>query len=117
MFVQDDNEEELELADQIASCLTVVLRNKRDEAMALVDPLMPLLGALMDAGRAPEERRIGICVLDDIIEHSPAGKPQGYCLPMLLFSCVPPSSVVFMARFSGWDGAWDMSKSQCLNPI
>ena len=71
--MQNDNEEEQELADQIASCLTVVLRSYGDRAMPLIEPLMPHLGALLDSSRPPEERRIGLCLLDDIIEHSPAG--------------------------------------------
>ena len=71
--MQDDNEEEAELADGIASCLTVVLRRYGDGAMELVNGLMRHLGALLEPGRSSEERRIGICILDDIIEHSPAG--------------------------------------------
>ena len=70
---QDDNEEEAELFDGISSCLSVVLRRYGDAAMELVNPLMPYFGALLDPARPVDERRIGICVLDDIIEHSPAG--------------------------------------------
>ena len=41
--------------------------------MGVLDPLMPALMSLLDKGRFPEERRIAVCVLDDVIEFSPAG--------------------------------------------
>lgn len=33
----------------------------------------PQIGPLLDKGRNPEDRRIAICVVDDLLEHSPAG--------------------------------------------
>lgn len=78
--MQDDNEEEQELADQVASCLTVVLRAYGDGAMPFIEPLMPHMGALLDSKRTSEERRIGLCVLDDIIEHSPTGDHSIRCM-------------------------------------
>lgn len=41
--------------------------------MPLLEALMPGVGRLLEKGRFPEERRIAICVMDDILEHSPAG--------------------------------------------
>ena len=45
-------------------------------------------GRPQEAGRSEEERRIGICVMDDILEHSPAGGAQiaVQALPILLNS-------------------------------
>ncbi len=45
-------------------------------------------GHPQEAGRSEEERRIGICVMDDILEHSPAGGAQiaVQALPILLNS-------------------------------
>lgn len=34
---------------------------------------MPILAALLEKSRTPEERRIGVCIMDDLLEHSPAG--------------------------------------------
>ena len=53
--------------------LTAVLRKYCDAALPFVAELMPALGALLEPGRDPEERRIAICILDDILEHCPAG--------------------------------------------
>lgn len=41
--------------------------------MPLLEQLMPGVGRLLEKGRFPEERRIAICVMDDIIEHAPQG--------------------------------------------
>ena len=77
MRVQDDIEEEVELLDQITSAITVLLTKYGDDAMALLEELMPFFGELLDPQRSAAERRTGICVLDDIIEHSPAGVGGG----------------------------------------
>ncbi len=34
------------------------------------------IGALLDQDRGSEERRIAICVVDDLLEHSPAGRAK-----------------------------------------
>ncbi len=41
--------------------------------MPLLERLMPGVGRLLEKGRFPEERRIAICVMDDILEHAPGG--------------------------------------------
>lgn len=47
---------------------------------------MPILGTLLEKTRTPEERRIGICVMIDVLEHSPAGgdKYVREVLPILM---------------------------------
>lgn len=70
---QEENEGEEDLLDQLASVLTAVLRKYGDAALPFLAELMPALGALLEPGRDPEERRIAICILDDILEHCPAG--------------------------------------------
>ena len=74
MPLQDDIEEEVELLDQITAAITVLLTKYGDDAMALLEDLMPFFGELLDPHRSAAERRTGICVLDDIIEHSPRGE-------------------------------------------
>ncbi len=70
--VQEENEDEEELLDGLAACLTAILRNYGDAVLPMMDLLMPKLGALLDPSRSSEERRVGICIVDDILEHSPA---------------------------------------------
>ena len=42
--------------------------------MMVVDQLMPQLGKLMDPGASPQETRVCICIIDDILEYSAAGE-------------------------------------------
>lgn len=71
--MQEENEGEEDLLDQFSSLLSAVLKRHGDAAMPLVDTLLPSLAPLLDGQRTPEERRVAICVLDDILEFSPAG--------------------------------------------
>ena len=64
------------MLDQLASALTVILRSYGDRAMPYIDGIMPQLAQLLDAQRSVQERRIGVCIMDDILEHSAAGAWQ-----------------------------------------
>ncbi len=72
-FPQEENSEEEDLLDELASALTVILREYKDAAMPWVDGIMPQIGQLLDSSRSPAEQRIGICIIDDLLEHSAAG--------------------------------------------
>lgn len=72
-WLQDENEEEEDLLDQLCGALTSILREYGDTAMPLVDSIMLQIGQLLDPSRAPGERRIGISIIDDLLEHSAAG--------------------------------------------
>ena len=74
---QDDIAEEVELLDQVTSGITTLMAKYGDDGMALLEGLMPFFGQLLDPARSASERRVGICVLDDIIEHSSAGGALG----------------------------------------
>jgi len=71
--LQEENSEEEDLLDELASALTVILREYKDAAMPWIDTIMPQIGQLLDATRSPAEQRIGICIIDDLLEHSAAG--------------------------------------------
>ena len=65
---------EEDLLDQVQSCLGAVLEQFGDAAMPLMEGLMPQVGTLLTAKSSVEERRVGICVMDDIMEHTKEGK-------------------------------------------
>ena len=78
--------------DQVQSCIGAVLEQFGDSAMPLMEGLMPQVGALLTAKSSVEERRVGICVMDDIMEHTKeggccrsttAGMHSGQCCLML----------------------------------
>ena len=71
--LQGDNELEEELLDQVQSCLGAILEQYGDRAMPLMEGLMPQVGALLGSKGSTEERRVGICVMDDIMEYTQEG--------------------------------------------
>ena len=73
LYLQDENEEEEDLLDKAGGVLTSVLKEYKDQAMPLIDKLMPQIGQMLDQSRSAGERRVAICILDDLLEHSSAG--------------------------------------------
>ena len=74
IWLQGENELEEELLDQVQSCLGAVLEQFGDAAMPLMEGLMPQIGTLLTPKSSIEERRVGICVMDDIMEHTKEGE-------------------------------------------
>lgn len=84
-YPQGENELEEDLLDQVQSCLGAVLEQFGDAAMPLMEGLMPQIGVLLTPKSSVEEKRVGICIMDDIMEHTQEGEPV---LP--LCSALPP---------------------------
>lgn len=103
---QEENEDEEDLLDQVSSVLTAVLKQYRDLCMPLVDSLMPSLAPLLDPQRTAEERRVAICILDDILEYSPAGAlphPHSQC-SNILFSRTAAGRIPLNASLDSMPG-------------
>ena len=85
--MQDEDEEDVEVLEHVSGVITAVLKNFGDEGMVVVDQLMPQLGSLMAPGASPQETRVCICIIDDILEYSPAGESHPifrYCRSLVL---------------------------------
>ncbi|KXZ45960.1 hypothetical protein GPECTOR_49g544 [Gonium pectorale] len=86
--IEAENELEEELFDQVGTVVGAFLKKFGDDVLPLVENLlMTRYGAMLtDKSRSPEERRIAICLLDDLLENSPAGMAKHFnnVLPMLL---------------------------------
>ena len=91
--MQGDNELEEELLDQVQSCLGAVLEQFGDSAMPLLEGLMPQIGALLTPKSSVEEKRVGICIMDDIMEHTQEGK----CALSSLLRLVPAGPYIMHA--------------------
>ncbi len=77
---QGENELEEDLLDQVQTCLGAVLEQFGDAAMPLMEGLMPQIGVLLTPKSSVEEKRVGICIMDDIMEHTQEGEPvQLFC--------------------------------------
>lgn len=87
--LQEENQQEEELFDQVATCLGSFLKKFNDAVLPFVETIMPLIAPLLDKSRSDEERRIGVCVVDDLLDHSPAGRAKysAQVVPILLDAC------------------------------
>ena len=86
-------EGEEDLLDAAASVVSAALAAHGDALGASVDALMPHLAPLLDErNAAPGERRVAVCVVDDVIEHCAAASvryaPQA--VPVLLGALASP---------------------------
>eukprot|EP00955_Chlamydomonas_euryale_P001037 12010-Chlamydomonas_euryale.AAC.1 len=61
---------------QVATCLGTFLKKFGDAVLPYVERVMGQIAPLLDKGRSHEERRIAVCVVDDLLEHSPAGRAK-----------------------------------------
>jgi hypothetical protein len=82
-----ENEAEEELYDQVGSCLGSFLKSFGDAALPYVEGLMPHIAPLLDKARPDEERRIALCIIDDMMEHSPAGRDKYLTQVCGVFAC------------------------------
>ncbi|KAG1673229.1 hypothetical protein FOA52_013109 [Chlamydomonas sp. UWO 241] len=87
--LEEENQQEEELFDQVATCLGTFLKKFNDAVLPLVERIMPQIAPLLEKTRSNEERRIAVCVVDDLLEHSPAGRVKyaGQVVPVLLEAC------------------------------
>lgn len=87
--LREENECEEELVDQVTTAIGSFLKRFGDAVLPYVESLMPHIAPMLDKSRTEEERRIALCVVDDLLEHSPLGRakyaPQ--VLPVLLDGC------------------------------
>lgn len=84
--LEEEHEAEGDLLDALGTCCTTALRLYGDAVMPLVEILMPAFGQLLEKGRFVEERRVALCLMDDVIQYSPAGaaKYMPNVMPLLL---------------------------------
>lgn len=87
--LEEENQAEEELFDQVATCLGTFLKKFNDAVLPYVETIMPQIAPLLDKGRSSEDRRIAVCVVDDLLEHSPAGRAKysQQVVPLLLEAC------------------------------
>ncbi|KIY91662.1 hypothetical protein MNEG_16302 [Monoraphidium neglectum] len=74
--LREENECEEELVDQVTTAIGSFLKRFGDSVLPYVESLMPHIAPLLDKSRTEEERRIALCVVDDLLEHSPAGRAK-----------------------------------------
>uniref|UniRef100_A0A7S0VCH6 TOG domain-containing protein n=1 Tax=Polytomella parva TaxID=51329 RepID=A0A7S0VCH6_9CHLO len=86
--LEEENEVEEELFDQVASAIGAFLKRWNDDVLPLVEKILASRYAplLLSTGTSEEERRIAICLVDDMLEHSPLARVKHFAtvMPVLL---------------------------------
>uniref|UniRef100_A0A7N0ZTG6 Importin N-terminal domain-containing protein n=1 Tax=Kalanchoe fedtschenkoi TaxID=63787 RepID=A0A7N0ZTG6_KALFE len=88
-LLKEENEQEEELFDQVGDCLGTLIKTFKASFLPLFDQLSSYITPMWGKDRTAEERRIAICIFDDITEHcrESALKYYDMYLPFLLEAC------------------------------
>jgi len=76
--LQEEQEAEDEVFDQFAECVGALLKAFHSAILPALEPLLGFIVPLLDKNRSPSERRIAICVFDDIFEYASGGAALNY---------------------------------------
>eukprot|EP00850_Spirogloea_muscicola_P020012 SM000205S06219 [mRNA] locus=s205:248959:255137:+ [translate_table: standard] len=99
----EENEQEEEVLDQVAECLGSLIKIFKGSFVPYFDELVESIQLLLGTERAPEERKVAICVFDDIAEHFGDASSKYYptFMPPLLEACTDVNSDVRQAAVYG----------------
>nr|GEU75259.1 importin-5-like [Tanacetum cinerariifolium] len=102
-MLKEENEAEEELFDQVGDCLGTLLKTYKAPFLPLFDELLPYLMPMWGKDRTSEEKRIAICIFDDVAEHcgDAAFKYYETFLPAVLEACNDTSTDVRQAAVYG----------------
>ncbi|XP_057437723.1 uncharacterized protein LOC130729888 [Lotus japonicus] len=102
-LLKEENEQEEELFDQVGDCLGTLIKTFRASFLPFFDELSSYLTPMFGKDKTPEERRIAICIFDDVAEHcrETALKYYDSYLPFLLEACNDECSDVRQAAVYG----------------
>jgi hypothetical protein len=91
--LEDEQAAEDEVFDQFAECIGTLLKSFKSNILADIEPLLQSKIAPMFAPeRSAEERRIAICIFDDVFEHASEGGATMKYLPGFADACVRGSA-------------------------
>lgn len=102
-FLKEENEQEEELFNQVGDCLGTLIKIYKASFLPFIDELSSYLTPMWGKDATPEERRIAICIFDDVAEHcrEAALKYYNTYLPFLLEACTDENSDVRQAAVYG----------------
>ncbi|KAG0487271.1 hypothetical protein HPP92_009366 [Vanilla planifolia] len=88
-LLKEENEQEEEVFDQVGDCLGTLIKTFKASFCPFFDELSIYVTAMLGKDKTPEERRIAICIFDDIAEQclEAALKYYDTYLPFLLEAC------------------------------
>ncbi|KAJ6379913.1 hypothetical protein OIU76_016549 [Salix suchowensis] len=68
-LLEEENELEEELFDRVGDCLGTLIKTFRASFLPFFDDLSPYITPMWGKDKTAEERRIAICIFDDVVEH------------------------------------------------
>ncbi|XP_022966144.1 importin-5-like [Cucurbita maxima] len=88
-LLDEENEQEEEVFDQIGDCLGTLIKTFKASFLPMFDELSSYLTPMWGKDRTAEERRIAICIFDDLVEHCREAALRYFdtYLPFLLEAC------------------------------
>ncbi|GAB2222582.1 hypothetical protein Droror1_Dr00016701 [Drosera rotundifolia] len=102
-LLKEENEQEEEMFDQVGEILGTLIKIFKGAFLPFFDDLTSYLTPMWGKDKTPEERRIAICIFDDIAEHCREAALRYYdtYLPFLLEACNDENSDVRQAAVYG----------------
>ncbi|XP_057982849.1 uncharacterized protein LOC131167857 [Malania oleifera] len=88
-LLKEENEEEEELFDQVGDCLGTLIKTFKASFLPFFDELSAYITPMWGKDKTAEERRIAICIFDDVAEQCREAALKYYdtYLPFLLEAC------------------------------
>lgn len=88
-LLKEENEQEEEVFDQVGDCLGTLIKTFKASFLPFFDELSVYITPMWGKDKTAEERRIAICIFDDVAEqcHEAALKYYDTYLPFLLEAC------------------------------
>ncbi|XP_059429608.1 uncharacterized protein LOC132163363 [Corylus avellana] len=102
-LIKEENEQEEEVFDQVGEILGTLIKTFKAAFLPFFDELSSYLTPMWGKDKTPEERRIAICIFDDVAEQCREAALKYYdtFLPFLLEACNDENSDVRQAAVYG----------------
>ncbi|XP_042385378.1 importin-5-like [Zingiber officinale] len=102
-ILKEENEQEEEVFDQIGDCLGTLIKTFKASFLPFFDELSLYITPMLGKDKTPEERRIAICIFDDVAEQCREAALRYYdtYLPFLLEACNDDNADVRQAAVYG----------------
>jgi len=102
-LLQEENSEEELVFDQIGECLGTLLKLFKSSFLPYFDELVSFITPMLGKDRTEEERRVAICIFDDVAEQCGVAATKYYdtFLPFLLEACTDEDADVRQAAVYG----------------
>ncbi|KAI3865039.1 hypothetical protein MKX03_012193 [Papaver bracteatum] len=113
-LLKEENEQEEEVFDQVGNLLGALIKTFKASFVPFFDELSSYVTAMLGKDKTPDERRIAICIFDDVAEQCREAALKYYdtYLPFLLEACNDEDSDVRQAAVYGvgvcaeFGGSW-----------